>query len=108
MSVTHTFPMISNFPPGLLNPGPSTPATGFCARVLRVECPSGREFVFNLFFSSYGVWLLLPLSVFLLLVYRLVGPPEVRGVCVVVLCVLALPPPPWAAAMPGGRTFLVK
>lgn len=76
---TQAFPMSSKFPPGLLNPGPLAPASGFCERFLRVECPSGREFVFNLFFSSYGVWMLLPLSVLLLLVYRLVGPPEVCG-----------------------------
>lgn len=93
---TQASTMSSKFPPGLLNPGPSAPASGFCERFLRVECPSGREFVFNLFFSSYGVWMLLPLSVLLLLVYRLVGPPEVcgvgaGGVCADVCVLLALP-----------------
>ncbi|CAN0043781.1 unnamed protein product [Scytosiphon promiscuus] len=77
---------MDKFPKGLLNPGASTPtsgiaagaaAAGWCARALGVECPTAREFMFNLFFTSYGVWMLLPLSVALLLVYRLVGPPEV-------------------------------
>ncbi|CAM9991491.1 unnamed protein product [Hapterophycus canaliculatus] len=77
---------MEKFPKGLLNPGVPTStsgmaagatATGWCARLLGVECPTTREFMFNLFFTSYGVWMLLPLSVALLLVYRLVGPPEV-------------------------------
>ncbi|CAM9931799.1 unnamed protein product [Ectocarpus sp. 6 AP-2014] len=72
---------MNNFPPGLLNPGVSTSASvaaaGWCVRVLGVECPTGRELIFNVFFTGYGVWMLLPLSIILLLVYRLVGPPEV-------------------------------
>ena len=72
--------MDSKFPPGLLNPGPSAAADGaahWCVRFLGVECPNRREFIFNVFFSSRGVWMLLPFSVVLLLLYRLVGPPEV-------------------------------
>lgn len=87
---------MDKFPKGLLNPGASTSmpgiaagATGWCARVLGVECPTTREFMFNLFFTSYGVWMLLPLSVALLLVYRLVGPPEVRMMRAFHVCVLS-------------------
>lgn len=83
--------MGSKFPPGLLNPGHSAAADGvahWCVRFLGIECPTRQEFIFNLFFSSRGVWMLLPFSVVLLLLYRLVGPPEVCwcslcvGVCV--------------------------
>ncbi|CAB1100979.1 unnamed protein product [Ectocarpus sp. CCAP 1310/34] len=72
---------MNSFPPGLLNPGVSTSASvataGWCVRLLGVECPTGRELIFNVFFTGYGVWMLFPLSIILLLVYRLVGPPEV-------------------------------
>jgi len=75
--------MNSKFPPGLLNPGQlaSGESRDLCARVLGVACPTGREFVYNLFFSGYGIWMLFPLSVLLLLLYRLVGPPEVCVMC---------------------------
>ena len=73
--------MDSKFPPGLLNPGTSGAAVDgaahWCMRLLGVECPNRQEFIFNVFFTSHGVWMLLPLSVVLLLLYRLVGPPEV-------------------------------
>lgn len=89
--------MTSKFPPGLLNPGASSAAAGaaaagWCSRVLGVECPTRRDLIFNLFFTSYGVWMLLPLSALLLVVYRLVGPPEVCVLCGCVFwCVHVLP-----------------
>lgn len=93
--------MNSKFPPGLLNPGNSAAADGaahWCVRFLGVECPNRREFIFNVFFSSRGVRMLLPLSVVLLLLYRLVGPPEVRWcssvlVCAEGVCVRCVPLP---------------
>lgn len=80
--------MDAKFPQGLLNPGPSIVPTrvlgegpSWCVRTLGVACPNRRELLYNLFLSSGGVWLLLPLSVVVLLLYRLVGPPEVRFLC---------------------------
>ena len=75
--------MDSKFPPGLLNPGSEATvsstedAASWCVRVLGFSCPTTRELLWNVFFTSYGVWLLIPLSIAILLVYRLVGPPEV-------------------------------
>lgn len=75
--------MDSKFPPGLLNPGSEATETStedaasWCIRVLGFSCPTRRELLWNVFFTSYGVWLLIPLSISILLVYRLVGPPEV-------------------------------
>lgn len=79
------------FPPGLLNPGAgggSNAAAGvvgevssWCSWVLGpVACSTNRrQFIIDLLFSTRGVWMLLPLSFLLLLLYRLVGPPEVRA-----------------------------
>lgn len=70
-----------NFPPGLLNPSAVDSAAGeaatWCKWLFNSECPTWQRFLFNLFFTGHGVWLLLPLSFTILLLYRLVGPPEV-------------------------------
>lgn len=109
-SASVTAGSMEKFPKGLLNPGVptstsgiavGTAATGWCARVLGVECPTAREFMFNLFFTSYGVWMLLPLSVALLLVYRLVGPPEVRVRRASHACALAAGQASWSMYMNG-------
>lgn len=70
-----------NFPPGLLNPSVVGSAAGeaatWCKWLFNTECPTWERFLFNLFFTGHGVWLLLPLSFTILILYRLVGPPEV-------------------------------
>lgn len=66
-----------NFPPGLLNRASDAAQASWCKWLLGAECNTRRDFFFNLFFTGHGIWLLLPLSFLLLIVYRLVGPPEV-------------------------------
>lgn len=78
--------MEGKFPPGLLNPGGNMGAVdevaSWCVWVFGIECSNKREFILEMLFTTRGVWMLLPLSIVLLLLYRLVGPPEVRFIFV--------------------------